>query len=129
MPPEIQVLVGRLFQEFCALLSQPAQFLEDGSISLQRFAVIGKCVNQDQLLIDGKQRLMVMRTMQIDKSFSNLFKDPESSLRSIDELPVTARNRKDALQEQLALFTGVNPLLAKHLIHFRAFLELKQRFY
>jgi hypothetical protein len=72
--------------------------------------MIGECVNQDQLLIGGKQRLVVMGTMQIDKSVADLFKDPEGSLGSIDELSVAARNRKDAFKEQLTLFTGVNPL-------------------
>src|ERR1700722_5649401 len=86
-------------------------------------------IDQDQLLIAGKQRLVTMGTMQIDQAVPNLFEDPECRLRSVNELPVRARNREDALQEKLTIFARVDSLPAEHLIHFREVIQFKQRFH
>src|ERR1700736_3127031 len=120
MPPEIEILHDCQFQKLFPFLTQSTQLLKGGPILLQQFAVVSECVNQDHLLIGGKQRLMVMGTMQIDQPLSNLFKDSEGGLRTIDKLPVAGRNREDALEQELTFFAGVDSLLAQHLIHLSA---------
>ena len=85
-------------------------------------------IHQDQLLIARKQRLVIMRTMQVDQTVSNLFEVPQGCLGSVDKLSVAARNRKDALQQKPTFFAPVNPLLVEHPIYFRDFIRFKQRF-
>src|ERR1700693_5653129 len=91
--------------------------------------MISEGIHQDQLLIARKQRLVIMRTMEVDQTVSNLFQVPQGCLGSIDKLSVAARNRKNPLEQQLTFLTRVDPLLAERLIHLRPVFQFEERFH
>src|SRR5947207_11500925 len=61
-------------------------------------------VEDIQLPADVKERLMFVRTMNINERFANFPKQSESGRRAVNELTVRPRGSEGALEDELVLF-------------------------
>ena len=64
---------------------------------------VRKSIEQRELPVRRKERLMIVRSVQIDQLVAQILQHGERGRRSIDELAVCARRRKAAFHDQLAL--------------------------
>ena len=70
----------------------------------------GEGIEQIELLRVGKQRLMIVRAVQVHQTVAQFLEHRERGGAAIDELPVRARSGKYPLHDQLARFARLDPL-------------------
>ena len=71
---------------------------------------MGEGVEQRELTLRRKKRLVIVRSVKIDEFVAEIFQDGEGRGRAIDELAVCAGYGKRALENQIAV-AGSTPLL------------------
>ena len=90
--------------------------------------MIGERVDERELMISRKERLVIVRAVQVNKAVPNLFQNRKRSQRSVYELAGAARCRQNSLDQKLSLFTLIHALLFEEAIHVGNFIEIECRF-
>ncbi len=67
-------------------------------------------IEERELLLARKQRLMIVRPMKIDERFAQFFQDGQRRRAAVDELPVRPRCREDPFHEKLPVFARLDAL-------------------
>src|SRR5439155_16078902 len=62
-----------------------------------------KRIEQCQLCLGRKQRLVIVRAMKIDKIVSEIFQNRQCGWRAVDELAGPSGSRKAALDDEIVL--------------------------
>src|SRR5205809_2227875 len=105
MTKKIELLLARRFRSIeCSVFSkQSLQLPIMLSVFVELLESARKRIEQGQLSFGRKQRLVIVRPMEIDKFISEIFEDRQCRWRSIDELARATGSREAPFNDKLVL--------------------------
>jgi hypothetical protein len=129
VPKQIQFLLARGFHrvERGMFGKQCLQLPIKRSIFLELFLSARERIKQAQLRLWREQRLVIVRTMKINKFFPEIFQHRQCRWRPIDELPISPGRGESPLQDQI-VFAWLNARFGKLRIELLQFRAGKDRF-
>ena len=126
---EFAVQRGLVGGEAGVFLAQAGEAAPDGHVLLAGGLGAAVGVEQIELAFGAEQGLVVVRAVQVHEQVAELLEDREGGRRTVDELPVAARRREGAFDDQVALHATFQAVFLEFGVERAAIVHVETRFH